>query len=211
MTTHPMLRIARLAAAAALLAALGLAPAEAQARPRHSPAEHVQRHAEELGLDAEAQAALAAIVAESETEERALRGELRAAYEQMRALLSGPELDRAAIEAQAAALDALHARSHRQRLDTVLRIHELLTPEQRAQLVEIRERDRPWKRGRGPLGRCSADLREQCADAPDGAASLRCLADRWEALSEPCREAVARCRHPEPGPEPGPGPEPPPD
>lgn len=207
MKTHSMLPIARFAASVALLAALGVAPASAQARPRHSPAEQVQRHAEELGLDAETRTALAAIVAESDAEEQALRGELRASYQRMRALLSTPELDRAAIEAQAAVLDGLHARSHRQRLDAVLRINELLTPEQRARLVEIRERDRPWKRGHGPLGRCSADLREQCAAAPDGAGALRCLADRWDSLSEPCREAVARCR--EPGPHPGP--ESPPD
>jgi Spy/CpxP family protein refolding chaperone len=201
MTTNPLLRIARRGAAALVAAlALVLAPAPAaDARPRHPPAEHVKRHAAQLGLDAAAQAALEEIVAESEAQERALRGEMRAARKQMRALLSGPELDRAAVAAQADALDALHARSHRRRLDTVLRIHELLTPEQRAALVEIRERDRPWKRGRGPLGRCSADLREQCADAPDGAAALRCLADRWDALSEPCREAVARCRGEEPG------------
>jgi Spy/CpxP family protein refolding chaperone len=179
-------------ALALALCAVQVAPAEA--RPRRSPAEHVARHAEQLGLDAEAQAALAAIVAESREEERALRAEQRAARERMRELLSAAELDRAAVRAQADALDALRSRAHRQRLEALLRIHELLTPAQRQALVAIRERERPWGRGRGPLGRCSADLRSLCADAPEGAGALRCLADRWDALSEPCREAVARCR-----------------
>lgn len=182
------------------LAAAGASPAEA--RSRRSPAEHVARHAEQIGLDAEAQAALGAIVEESERDEQALREEIRAARERMHELLSAAELDRAAVMAQADVLDVLHARSHRHRLDAVLRIHELLTPAQRQALVEIRDRERPWRRGRGPLGRCSADLRSLCADAPEGAGALRCLADRWDALSEPCREAVARCREDGPPPPP---------
>lgn len=192
MTRTIRLGMARLAAAVALGAALGLAAAPAaDARMRRSPAEHVQRHAEQLGLDAGTRAALEAIVAEAEARDEARRAEMRAARERMRALLSAPEVDRDAIVAQADAFDALKARAHRDRLETILRIHELLTPAQRQALVEIRERERPAERGRGrgPLGRCSADLRAHCADAPDGPAALRCLADRWQALSPPCRHA----------------------
>jgi Spy/CpxP family protein refolding chaperone len=196
MTTNPMSLSWRRALApralAPLLALAALLAPAAGARPRHSPAEHVARHAGQLGLDAEAQATLATIVEESRTRDETLHQEIRAARERMHELLSAPDLDRDAVMAQADALDALHARAHRNRLESMLRIHELLTPAQRAALVEIRERERPWRRGRGPLGRCSADLRSLCADAPDGAGALRCLADRWDAVSEPCREGVAR-------------------
>jgi len=199
----------RLAGATALALALGLAAAGADAQPRRpSPAEHVARHAEQLGLDEPTKAALAAIVAESDARDRALRDEIRAGRERMRELLSAPELDRAALIAQADALDALQLRAQRNRLDTVLRIHELLTPEQRAALVKLREQEGPaWRRGgrrgpRGPLGACSRDLRAQCADAPEGAGALRCLADRWDALSDECRDAVARARADEPPPPP---------
>jgi Spy/CpxP family protein refolding chaperone len=185
--------------AIALALAGFLAPA-ADARGRHSPAEHVARHAERLGLDAETQAALDAIVAESKAEGDALHHEMRAAREHMRALLSAPEIDHDAVRAQADALDELRARAHRNRLETVLRIHELLTPEQRQALVEIREQERPWGRGRGPLGRCSSDLRTLCADAPEGPGALRCLADSWDRLSDSCRDAVARCRREDPAP-----------
>lgn len=187
------------AIALAMVLAGCLAPA-AGARERHSPAARVARQAEQLGLDAQAEAALAAIVAESEAEASALHQELHAARARMRALLSAPEIDRGAVGAQAAVLDELHARAHRNRLATVLRIHELLTPDQRQALLELRERERPWGRGRGPLGRCSKDLRARCADAPDGASALRCLADSWDVLSDACREAVARCRSEEPPP-----------
>lgn len=193
------MRSKRILALALVLAGL-LAPA-AEARPRHSPADDVARHAEQLGLDAETQAALEAIVAESKAEGGALHQEMHAARERMRELLTAPEIDQDAVRAQADALDALHARAHRNRLETVLRIHELLTPAQRQALVGIRERERPWRRGRGPLGRCSADLRKLCADAPDGAAALRCLADSWDAVSDSCRDAVARCRSEAPAPE----------
>lgn len=187
--------------AIALVLVGSFAPA-AGARGRPSPAEHVARHAERLGLDAQAQAALATIVEESEAEDGALHQQLHAAHERMRELLSAPEIDRDAVHAQAGVLDELQARAHRNRLETVLRIHELLTPAQRQALVELRERERPWGRGRGPLGRCSKDLRTLCADAPDGAGALRCLADSWSALSDACREAVARCRSEEPPPPP---------
>jgi Spy/CpxP family protein refolding chaperone len=189
---------------AGLAPPLGIASA-AHAGERESPAEHAASHAQRLGLDAETQAALATIVRESHAEDEALREEKRAAWRQMSELLSAPELDRDAILEQADVIDAIDARERRQRLEAMLRIHELLTPEQRAALVEIRRQERPWKRGRGPLGRCSVELRTQCADAPDGPAALRCLADRWDALSEKCREGVARSRGvetPEPAPEP---------
>jgi Spy/CpxP family protein refolding chaperone len=197
----PRRALATLLALAALLAP-ALLPAAADARGRGSPAEHVARNAERLGLDAETQAALAEIVAESEAEDRALHEQKRAEWKRMHGLLSAPELDRAAVLEQADAIDAIDAHSHRRRIEVMLRIHELLTPEQRQALVEIQQRERPWKRGRGPLGRCSADVRSLCADAPDGPAALRCLADRWDALSESCREGVARSRGGEPPPPP---------
>ena len=185
-----------LAAAFALASALAAPAADAGGRhgPRPSPAERIARYAEELGLDAETQAELAKIAEESKAEDEALRAEKRAAHQRMRELLSAPELDRDAIRAQADVLDALHVRAHRNRLDAMLRVHDLLTPEQRQALVEMRERRHHGKRGRGPLGRCSSDLRAHCADAPDGPAALRCLADRWDALSDACRHAVTERR-----------------
>lgn len=178
------------AAAVAAIVLAGALPADARGR-HHSPAEHIARHAERLGLDEATQAAIAEIATSSKAADEALEEQMRAARERMRELLSAPETDRDAVMAQADELDALYARMHRNRLEAVLRIHELLTPEQRAELVRIREQERPWKRGRGPLGRCSGDLRAHCADAADGAAAFRCLADRWDALSEKCRDAVS--------------------
>jgi Spy/CpxP family protein refolding chaperone len=199
----------KLRRAAAVLAAglaLGLAAPDAGARRGgHDPSALVAQHAERLGLSPETREALTAIVAESEAREQELREEIRAARSRLRGLLSAPEIERDAVMRQADELDELHARKHRSRLEGVLRIHELLTPEQRAELLRIVAEEQPWHRGRGPLGRCSADLRALCADAPDGADALRCLADRWDQASDRCHDAVTRARaSDEPGPEPAP-------
>ena len=180
--------------------------ATAEGRRHQAPGEVVARHAERLGLDADTQAALARILEESGARYRELETEERAARDELRARMSAAEPDRDAILAQADVLDALRSRAHRSKLDAILRIHELLTPEQRALLVEIRNEERPWRRGRGPLGRCSTDLRALCADGPGGPDALRCLADRWDRLSRTCREAVAESRNePREAVEPDPG------
>jgi Spy/CpxP family protein refolding chaperone len=179
-----------LGVALALLVASLAAPAGA--RPpggRGGPGQFVARHAERLGLDADTQAAIERIVAESETREEALRGRIAAARERMRELLDAPDASRDAVMRQADELDALHAESHRNRLDAMLSIHEQLTPAQREALVRLRDEERP--RRRGPMGPCRAELREHCPDATDGPARLRCLADRWAELPEPCRDAFS--------------------
>lgn len=177
------------------LAGLSAGLATAEERRHRAPGEVVARHAERLGLDADTQATLARILEESGARYRELKDEKRAARDELRALLSAPEPDREAILAQADVVDALRSRAHHGKLDAILRIHELLTPEQRAALVAIRNEERPWRRGRGPLGRCSADLRAICADVPGGPDALRCLADHWDRVSDTCREAVEESRN----------------
>ncbi len=177
------------------LAVLSADLASAEGRQHRAPGEVVARHAERLGLDAGTQAALAGILEESGAQYRELEEEKRFARDELRALLSAPEPDRDAILAQAEIVDALRSRAHRSKLDAILRIHELLTPEQRAALVVIRNEERPWRRGRGPLGRCSADVRALCADVPGGSDALRCLADHWNRVSDACREAVEESRN----------------
>jgi len=87
---------------------------------------------------------------------------------------------------------ALETEEHKNRLRAIMDIHALLTPEQRAELAEIREeRKEEWRRKHrykeyGPLGACSEDRRDPCGDA-SGRALLGCMQDRYAELSEPCR------------------------
>jgi Spy/CpxP family protein refolding chaperone len=191
-------RARRLVRAGILALALG-APLAASARPPGPPDDFVARHAERLGLDAATQAEIERIAAESEAREQELRERIRAARERLHELLAQEDVDRDAVMAQSAAVSALYAESHRNRLDAVLRIHEALSPEQRAALVAIRREERPWH-GRGPLGRCSHDFRRLCEGQTDGPAALRCLGERWGDVSERCREALAECTREGPPP-----------
>jgi Spy/CpxP family protein refolding chaperone len=184
MSGNALLRVlGRALVGGALVASLA-----ANARPPGPPGDLVARHAERLGLDAETQAAIQQIVAESEALEKALRARKEEAHQRMRELLSQPETDREAVMRQADVIEALRAEAHRSRLDTMLRIHEKLTPAQRAELVRLHGEDGPW-RWHGPLGRCSRDLDDLCGGAADGPTALRCLADRFAEVSAPCRDA----------------------
>ncbi len=176
----------RLAAAGLALLVLG-APLAAAARSSGSPIDLVARHAQRLGLDDETQQAIARVAEESAARQEALWEEVRAARERLHALLVEGKEDRDAVMQEAARVDALKAEAHRDRLDAVLRIHALLTPAQRQELVRIHEEHGPRRR----YG-CEADLAALCPDAPPGPEALGCLADHFDALSEACRRSLGR-------------------
>ena len=84
---------------------------------------------------------------------------------------------------QADRLGALEAEASRRRLAAMLAIRAMLSDEQRAELVRIREEDGP----RGRRSPCAADLAEHCPDASPGRGALQCVSQRWEDLSPQCR------------------------
>ena len=199
-------RVTRPVLVAALLA-LAAAPATASPPfgggppPPHDPAGMVARHAERLGLDAAAQAEIQRTLDESAARNEALRSRVETARQRLHELLGAPEPERKAVMAQAAALDALMAETHHNRLDAMLRIHTLLTPQQRAELVRLREELRPPRRGPPPS--CKEDVRSACPDAESGPELLRCLAAQWDSISAPCRERLEHLGE-DPPPPPGP-------
>jgi Spy/CpxP family protein refolding chaperone len=171
------------------------APILAQARPPGPPpGDLVARHAERLGLSSETLDAIRAIVAESAQRDEQIHGQMRAARHQMRALLSEPTPDEAAVMSQAEAIGALEVQADQNRLGAIMRIRALLTPEQRTELIQILKEEGPPHGHRGPHG-CRRDLAELCPDAAEGPAALRCLGDHWDSLSPACR-AMFGDRHP---------------
>jgi Spy/CpxP family protein refolding chaperone len=125
-----------------LVAALGLAGA-ADARPdEHRPIGGlIARNAERLGLEGEALAAVQAVVTASGQRHEALVAELDAARQAMRALLSKPVPDSAAVMAQADAIGAIETRLHKNRLQAIMEIRALLTPAQREELLRVRDEE----------------------------------------------------------------------
>jgi Spy/CpxP family protein refolding chaperone len=130
-------------------------PEEGQEPPRferrHGPPpidRILERHAEELKLSDEVRDHVRAIAAEAEQREGPLRETLRTQRDALHELLAqdAPESD--AVLHQAEVVGAAETELHKQRLLTLLEVRQLLTPEQRQQLVKIFEEKRRHMRGR---------------------------------------------------------------
>lgn len=142
MKRHRRSRSAR--CALALVAALGIA-ASADARPpdeQRPPLGLIQRNADRLGLKGDALAAVRAVVESSGKRHEELLKQLDAARNEMRALLSKPVPDSAAVMAQADAIGAIETALHKNRLQAIMQIREMLSPEQRTELLRLRDEER---------------------------------------------------------------------
>lgn len=187
-------------AGALLLAALLSAPAGAEgAGPPPGPPDEgpgppggapphpffLERHAERLGLDEQARFTIRRIVERVREAREERRPKIQAAYEHMHELLAADQPDDAAVMAQAEVISALELADHRERLMAMLAIRSVLTPEQRAELLRIRE-ERPDSGRRGPPSPCARDVDRLCPDVAPGRATLRCLDASWDELSPRC-------------------------
>lgn len=116
-------------------------------RHRPPPLERVlEHHADRLRLDDETRARIRSIAEASrdaKLEYRQRIGQLRG---EMRALLAQDSPDTDAVMRQAAKIGDAETEFQKHRLRTMLEIHQLLSPEQREELVEIHE-ERRTERG----------------------------------------------------------------
>jgi Spy/CpxP family protein refolding chaperone len=165
--------------------------------PRHrwghhggpGPDRFIARHAEELGLGAETLEAIEKIVDESRARSEAIDEELRGEHEVLRGFLTQEIPDESAVMAQAEVIDALKLAAHKNRLRAMIAIRSQLTPEQRQELVRIREERMPRGKKHRPMGACRDDVANLCPEAGPGQATLECLSGSWAELSEECRSA----------------------
>jgi Spy/CpxP family protein refolding chaperone len=151
------------------------------------PDRFIARHAEELGLSSEALEAIDKIVDESHARAKTLHEELRTQFDTMHQLLTQEMPDEAAVMAQADVIGALKVEEQKNRLRALIAIRNQLTPEQRQELIRIREERMSPDRKRGPLGMCGDDIANLCPEAEPGQAVLGCLSGNWAELSEECR------------------------
>ena len=95
----------------------------------------------------EQKARLKTIARAAFTDIKPLREQAHAAHTQMRSLLAQPNLDRVAIERASAEHTQLMERISRRRTAALVEAAEVLTPQQRAQVAEARQKGRKGPRG----------------------------------------------------------------
>ena len=141
-----------LTAAALLLASAGAAfgkPPHAPHHGRRGPPlieQVLERHAERLGLDAQARARIEEIADAAQAESEPLRETLHALHDELRAELAKDAPEEATVMQLAERIGAAETDERKLRLRSMLRIRALLTEQQRAELVKIhaeRRRDEP--------------------------------------------------------------------
>jgi len=189
----------------ALISVVAMAAgSSATAKPPH-PGHRLECITERLDLDADTEAAVETAIEEGRSQAQALRDEIREARRALHDLLSQEMPDEAAVMAHAQALGDLETNEMKHRLAALLRIRALLTPAQRAEMVEMRHKHRA-----SIVEACEADVEAFCSDAGDPREALRCLKRNTEELSDECREELpsrGRGRGPGHGRGPGPGPD----
>lgn len=125
------------------------------ARPPGPSARHagsrLEQLVEELGLDAETLAQVDAIIDASRAKKRTLRRQLREAHKQMRRMLEEEAPRETALLEQVDRIGGLRTTLRKEQLKTMLRVRALLSPEQRAKLLE--RLNKGPRRGRGKFGR----------------------------------------------------------
>lgn len=185
-----------LASLAVVAAGLLLALAAEARPPHHRSGEFLERHAEQLGLEPAQSEAISQLIEQSREQGESLREQVHELRGGLRELLQADVPDAAAVMAQADALGAVETDLNKLRLSTMMGIHAQLTPEQRAQLKELRGELRGFA-GEELDEACSEDVEQFCPDADDPLARAHCLRQNRDGLSESCSDALncARRRH----------------
>jgi Spy/CpxP family protein refolding chaperone len=116
----------------------------------------VERLSAQLGLDPAKQAEIQKIASAARADGRPLVENMRSLRDQLRGKLAEDAPDQKAVMQLADKLGAAETEVHKHRLRTLLRIRELLTPEQRRELVRLLDERREHRDWRGP-GRTADD------------------------------------------------------
>jgi Spy/CpxP family protein refolding chaperone len=193
----------RLTRSLGCLCALVLLPLVAAAQPPYGgpergpgggagwdPLRVFEANADELDLDEQTRASIRARIDASQEERKRLEAAVRELYQTLQRTLEEDAPDRDAVMAVVDSLGRTEIELRKHRIDTLLEVHALLTPEQGARARELRMR-RPHHGGRARMrDSCHDDAQKLCADEPRGRARFDCLREHEAELSPACREAL---------------------
>ncbi|HVM98008.1 MAG TPA: Spy/CpxP family protein refolding chaperone [Candidatus Acidoferrales bacterium] len=117
----------------------------------HSMVGHFRRDLEKLGLSADQDQQVQAILDAAKAQREQQRSQMEAAMDQMHTLLEADPPDENAIMQQADKIGTLKTAGHKAMLHTLLQVRNILTPDQRNKLKAMRqEGPPPWHRHHGP-------------------------------------------------------------
>ncbi len=104
---------------------------------------------DKLDLDDDTRASVRALIDARRERTRDARKELKDAHTQMHKMLQADQPDETEVLAQVERIGAFRTALHKQRMQTLLRVRALLSPEQRSTLLEMfkkrRGRRGPWR------------------------------------------------------------------
>lgn len=169
-----------------LAAAVLLVPLVAEARGGgRMRGPHLERMANELQLDPQTKQQIRSVFQNSRAEAKAIRGQLKQARRSMRVLMRQEPVREALVMAKADEMHQLKGKLKKIRLKTKLQVRQLLTPEQRQKMRQLR------KKHRGAFkAACQSDLQSLCPDGNGRRQKRRCLMGNFDKLSQGCRGAI---------------------
>jgi Spy/CpxP family protein refolding chaperone len=193
--------VARLALAFASLFLAGAAPGQPFHGPPPGPGGppfggppgpggFIEEYAERLGFDDETRAAVRAIVEASHADAAELREEHHEARLALQELLFQDAPDEAIVLGQAERLGRIETEMMQHRLRTMLRIHGLLSPKQREELMAIRRE----RHAEGLHDACTDDLETLCPDADGFFDQVECLRENADRVSKECASTLETAR-----------------
>ncbi|MCH2187099.1 Spy/CpxP family protein refolding chaperone [Myxococcota bacterium] len=170
-------------------------------RPEHKGAgAFPNRLLEEVGVTESVRNEIASISEQSESRARSLHDEIHEARKSLRDLLEENSPNQEVIMQKVDEIGALEIQADKHRLETMLSIRALLTPEQRIALEELHENHRGKRHGRK-----MRKLKRACSDALTGVCSgdledrekIQCLHEQHADTSDSCKLALRKLRSPE--------------
>jgi Spy/CpxP family protein refolding chaperone len=149
----------------------------------------LEKYADRLDVDDETREQIEGKFASSREEAAPLREELHDAHRTLREMLHADEPDRDAILAQADRIGALDTLLRKLRLTTLLEVSALLSDQQRAEMISIRE-EHKQSRIEPMLEACAGDVEALCPETEDPRSLFHCMRENRNALSESCRSSL---------------------
>ena len=137
----------RIALAAGLAVGLGFAMPSLAGGKGGYDGPRLESAIDRLELDEARRAEVFSVLDAARPVSRDLRGQIRAAHQQLRTTLADPGVDEATVLAQADAIGALRTELSRHRLSTLLQVREQLSPEEQEKLAEAMKKQHSRRHG----------------------------------------------------------------